>query len=142
MSEVSDVALAPEVHVSAITALLLGGMTFTFAPVPPEAPPDPLAHGYMGITVGTGSLTVERVERGLPADRAGLRSGDVLLRVGTLQPQTFDQVIAHICSFRPGAVVEIEVQRGTERKTVKVKLGCRPAELDLPSRYPVPIIDD
>lgn len=128
---------------SAITAILLGGMTLTLAPVPPEAPPDPLARGYMGVTVGTGSLTVERVERGLPADKAGLRSGDVLVRVGTLQPQTFDQVIAHICSFRPGAVVEIEVQRGSERKTVRVKLGCRPADLDLPSRHPLPVqIDD
>ena len=39
-------------------------------------------------------------------------------------------MIAHICSFRPGAVVEIEVQRGSERKTFKVKLATRPLELD------------
>ena len=122
---------------TAITAVLLGSLTFpALAPVPPEAPPDPMARGYMGITVGTGSLTVERVEPKLPADKAGLRSGDLLLRIGTLQPQNFDQVIAHITSFRPGAVVEIEVQRGGEKKTFKVKLACRPADLDLPSRYP------
>ena len=118
-----------------MTALLLGGMTCA-APVPKDLPLDPMARGYMGITVGTGSLTVERVEPKLPADKAGLRSGDMLLRIGTLQPQNFDQVIAHITSFRPGAVVEIEVQRGAEKKTFKVKLACRPADLDLPSRYP------
>ncbi len=123
---------------SAITAFLLGSLTFpALAPVPPEAHPDPLARGYMGITVGTGSLTIERVEPKLPAAKAGLQSGDVLLRVGTLQPQSFDQVIAHITSFRPGAVVEIEVQRGNERKTFKVKLASRPPELDLPQRDPV-----
>ena len=123
---------------TAITAFLVGSLSVpTLAPVPAEPPPDPMARGYMGITVGTGSLTVERVEPKLPAEKAGLRSGDVILRVGTLQPQTFDQVIAHITSFRPGAVVEIEVQRGGEKKTFKVKLACRPTDLDLPSRYPV-----
>jgi S1-C subfamily serine protease len=129
---------------SAITAILLGSLTVpTLAPIPREALPDPMARGYMGITVGTGSLTIERVEPKLPADKAGLRSGDVLVRVGTLQPRDFDQVISHITSFRPGAVVEIEVQRGTERKTFKVKLAPRPSDLDLPSRYPPTLpIDD
>lgn len=122
---------------SAITAILLGGLTYAMAPVPPAAPPDPLARGYMGITVGTGSLTIERVEPKTPADKAGLRPGDALVRIGTLRPQNFDQVIAHVTSFRPGAVVEIEVQRGTERKTVKVKLACRPQDLDLPRYVPL-----
>jgi hypothetical protein len=41
-------------------------------------------------------------------------------------------VIAHVCSFRPGAVIELEVRRGSERKVFKVKLGLRPPELDAP----------
>src|SRR5207237_977203 len=81
--------------------------------------------GYMGITVSTTGLSIERVEPGMPAAKAGLRSGDVIARVGTLEPSTFEQVVSHICSFRPGAVVEIEVQRGGERKTVRVKLAAR-----------------
>jgi S1-C subfamily serine protease len=122
---------------SAITALVLGSMTYTLAPVPRELPPDPMARGYMGITVGNSSLAIERVEPGLPAAKAGLRAGDIIVRVGTLQPQTFDQVVSHICSFRPGAVVEIEVRRGSEQKTFKVKLGCRPQELDAPPTLPL-----
>jgi S1-C subfamily serine protease len=122
---------------SAITAFLLGGLTFpALAPVPPESRPDPMARGYMGIQVGHGSLTIERVEPNLPAHKAGLRAGDAIVRVGTLQPQNFEQVVASITSFRPGAVVEIEVQRGTERKTFKVKLASRPPELDHPTQYP------
>lgn len=131
--------------ITAITACVFGNLMFTLAPVPAEPPPDPMARGYMGITVQTGALTIERVEPGLPASKAGLRSGDVLLRVGTLEPREFDQVVSHICSFRPGAVVEIEVQRGNEKKTFKVKLASRPAELDitgrLPNRRPLPIDD-
>jgi S1-C subfamily serine protease len=123
---------------SAITAFVLSGlMVPVHAPIPPEAPPDPMARGYMGIQFGNGSLTIDSVVPNLSAHKAGLRAGDVIVRVGTLEPQTFEQVIAHVTSFRPGAVVEIEVQRGTERKTFKVKLACRPLELDHPSQYPV-----
>ncbi len=115
---------------SAITACMLTSLSLTLAPIPAEPPPDPMARGYVGITVTTGGLSIERVEPGMPGDKSGLRSGDVIARVGTLEPQTFDQVVSHICSFRPGAIVEVEVQRGTERKTFKVKLASRPASLD------------
>src|SRR5436190_7388476 len=109
---------------------VLANLMFAKAPVPPEAPPDPMARGYMGITVSTTGLGIERVEPGMPAAKAGLRPGDLIARVGTLEPNNFEQVVSHICSFRPGAIVEIEVQRGTERKTFKVKLASRPPELD------------
>lgn len=128
---------------TAITAFLLGGLTFpALAPVPPSAPPDPMARGYMGVTIGEG-VKVARVEPKTPAEQAGLRTDDVILRVGTLHPDSYEQVVAHICSFRPGAVVEVEVRRGSEKKTFKIKLACRPPELDLPYRYSSPIpIDD
>jgi S1-C subfamily serine protease len=120
-----------------ILAILLGGLSYqTRAPVPRETPADPLARGYVGITLGQG-IVVSEVAPKMPADKAGLKAGDVIVRVGTLEPTTYEQVVAHICSFRPGAVVEIEVQRGTERKTFKVKLADRPPELDLPRRYPI-----
>lgn len=127
---------------SGLTACLIASLFFVRAPVPPEKPPDPLARGYMGITVQTGALSIERVEPGLPAAKAGVQAGDVILRLGTLEPQTFEQVVAHICSFRPGAVVELEVQRGNQRKTFKVKLASRPLELDLNGRIPNPPVID
>ena len=60
----------------------------------------------------------------------------MIARVGTLYPQVFDQVVANICSYRPGAVVEIEVRRGTENKVFKVVLATRPPETDVPGRIP------
>ncbi len=119
-----------------LTTCLLGNLMFIRAPIPPEPPPDPMARGYMGITVQTGGLTIERVEPKMPAAKAGLKPGDILVRVGTLEPRDFEQVVSHICSFRPGAVIEIEVRRGNERKTLKVKLASRPPELDAPGTIP------
>ena len=108
-----------------IASLMLVG-----APIPPEPQPDPLARGYMGIRIQSGTLTIESVEAGMPAAKAGIQPSDVILRVGTLEPRLFEEVVTHICSFRPGAIVEIEVQRGSEKKVFKVKLATRPIELD------------
>ena len=127
--------------ISGFSACLFGNLMFALAPIPLEPAPDPMARGYMGITVQPGALTIENVQPGLPAAKSGLLAGDVLLRVGTLEPREFEQVVSHICSFRPGAVVEIEVQRGSERKTFKVKLASRPAELDLQNRQPSRPVD-
>jgi S1-C subfamily serine protease len=116
------------------------------APVPPDPPPDPLAKGYLGIYFGGSgpntSLMIDRVEPNQPAAKAGLRGGDVIVRVNHLQPQAIQQVIDHVCAFRPGAVVEVEVKRGTERKAFKIKLGTRPSELDHQRAYPVPVFPD
>lgn len=127
----------------AIVVTLFGGLSMpTLAPIPREAPPDPLGRGYMGIYVSNGTLTISDVVKNMPADKAGLKAGDQITRVGTLEPSNFDQVIAHVTSFRPGAVVEIEVQRGNERKTVKLKLAARPPDNEIPRSTPVPIIED
>ncbi len=129
---------------TAFTAILLGSLSLpALAPVPPELRPDPLARGYVGVTLGEGVI-IQSVEPNKPAAKAGLRSGDVIVRVGTFSPATYSDAVQHICSFRPGAVVEVEVQRGSERKVFKVKLDCRPPELDSPGRYPgqpIPIND-
>src|SRR3954451_20493417 len=80
------------------------------APVPADPPADPLARGYLGVTVPNG-LVIERVEPGFPADKAGLRPGDTILRIGTFRPNAFKEVVDRICSYRPGATVDIEVER-------------------------------
>jgi S1-C subfamily serine protease len=118
---------------TAILATLLSSLTFTLAPVPPEVKPDPLGRGYMGVWFSNNSLSIDRVEPNMPGAKAGLRSGDLIVRVNSLHAESTQQVIDHVCSFRPGAIIEMEVQRGGERKVVKVKLATRPLESD-PSR--------
>lgn len=114
----------------ALVANLFAGLTLTLAPVPHEPRPDPLGRGYLGVWFEGQSLVIKSVEPNLPGAKAGLRSGDVIVRVNSLQAQSTQQVIEHVCSFRPGALIEMEVQRGGERKVVRVKLACRPPEKD------------
>ncbi len=122
---------------SGLAAFVIASTLTIGAPIPPEPAPDPLARGYMGVEVQTGGgLIIERVEPGQPAFKAGLQHNDVIVRVGTLEPQAFEQVISHVCSLRPGAIVEIEVQRGSERKVFKLKLARRPAYLDFGEALP------
>jgi S1-C subfamily serine protease len=116
---------------SALTQLLLGAVTLA-APMPKEAMPDPLARGYLGIIVEAGTLMIKDVEPSTPAAKAGLRSGDTIARVGTLQPEAFEQVVNLICNYRPGTQIEIEVRRGNDTHTLLVRLAARPEKLGPP----------
>ena len=124
-----------------LLALVVTGL----APVPPDPVPDPLAWGYLGIRVLQGSLEVSSVEPDTPAERAGLQSGDRLVKVGTLEPQSFEQVAEHISTFRPGSKLRVEVRRGDAVKVFEVRLGVRPSNLPPPpngTRPPLPVDDD
>jgi len=128
---------------TALAANLFAGLTLTLAPVPAEPKPDPLGRGYLGVMFERQSLTIDSIEPNRPAAKAGLRTGDVIVRVNMLHVQSTEQLIAHVCSFRPGAVIEMEVQRGTDRKIFHVKLACRPPDTEIPQVVPgQPIIID
>jgi S1-C subfamily serine protease len=125
---------------TALAANLFAGLMLTLAPVPAERKPDPLGRGYMGVLFERQTLTIDSIEPNRPAAKAGLRAGDVIVRVNTLHVQSTQQLIEHVCSFRPGAVIEMEVQRGGERKVFHVKLASRPLELDQQQVLPTPPI--
>ncbi len=108
-----------------MAAVVAVGGAALAAPVPPERPPDPLARSAVGIQADP-NLAITMVYEGMPAGKAGVRVGDKIVRVGTFRPQVFDQVIAHICSYRPGSQVEFEVDRGGEKIVFKVTLVPRP----------------
>ncbi len=131
----------------ALTVLLGGALCGVaggwpaLTPLPPTPPPDPTARGYMGVVINQETMAVEAVEPGRPAALAGLQPQDIIVRVNQFYPQTTQQVIDHVCSFRPGAVIEVEVRRNGESRIFSVKLAARPPEADR-GRYPPPLPDD
>jgi S1-C subfamily serine protease len=94
----------------------------------------------LGLPVTQGAL-VQDVVKGGPADAAGIRAGDTRLR---FQGEVFraggDAIVSlggrpireesdlarALVAHRPGAEVDVELVRGKDRRTVKLRLGKRP----------------
>ena len=92
-------------------------------------------HAVIGATVqaapssGTGGptsaagATISAVTTGGPADKAGVKAGDVITRVGDQRIDDSTGLIAAVRSHPPGSTVEVTVSRGGSSRTVPVKLG-------------------
>ena len=103
------------------------------APVPKEPMPNPLGWSYMGVRVQNldqGPMRITAPEPGTPAYKPGLRDGDVLVRIGKIEPLQFDDVIRYIFELRPGTVIAVQVRRGGELVTVQMRLEERPSSPD------------
>ncbi len=88
--------------------------------------------GFLGVTVqdtAGGRVLVSTVYAGSAAESAGIRSGDLLIRVAGQLLETMTQAVDQIGSFQEGDELEFEIERGGEAKSMKVKLGKRPAEM-------------
>jgi putative serine protease PepD len=84
---------------------------------------------YLGVAIGTVTGRGSRlgsVTDGGPADRAGLRSGDVVTRFGDRPTTTEGSLASAIAAHRPGQQVELRVLRDGGERTVIVRLGVQP----------------
>ena len=81
-----------------------------------------LAKG-LGLGDARGAL-VGDVEKGGPAEKSGLQSGDVILKVGTTSITHARDLSRTIARHAPGAKVDLVVRRGAETKNVNVTLAA------------------
>jgi S1-C subfamily serine protease len=70
---------------------------------------------------------VTSVVPGGPAARAGLRAGDVIVRIGSARVDGSGDVGAAIFSARPGQSVHVEYRRSGRTRDTDVHLSRRPA---------------
>ncbi len=107
---------------------------------------DLIAHGkvergYLGVLISTpddemsealklddnkGAL-VNDVVNGTPADRAGLKAGDVIIAVDGKKIEDSDMLTNLIASYRPGAKIELKIVRDGKTKFLNVNLEERAA---------------
>ena len=66
---------------------------------------------------------VSAVEEGSPADRAGIKRGDVILSINGQEIMKMRQLVRIIGSRPPRTSVELGLFRGTDHLTVKAELG-------------------
>jgi serine protease Do len=69
---------------------------------------------------------VNRVLPDSPAADAGLEMGDRVIAVNGNTVKGVDDTIFRIGSSQPGSTIELELERGGETITIKVKIGLRP----------------
>ncbi|WP_035057882.1 S1C family serine protease [Andreprevotia chitinilytica] len=66
------------------------------------------------------------IVRGSPADKAGLKPGDILLTINGRPVADSSGMLNLIASLKPDEDVPMVVHRGTQSETVKVHIGKRP----------------
>jgi len=99
-----------------------------------------VARGFMGVGLTTVTPALQRALRlgvshgalvqeitpNHPADRAGLRTYDVILRVDEQSIASDEELIRYISAQAPGSLARVEVWRDGRREVVAVKLTERP----------------
>jgi serine protease Do len=80
----------------------------------------------LGLSVDHGALVVA-VTPDSGAATAGIQQGDVILRVGSTDIKTADDLAQAVADAKPDSHVDVVLQRGTEQATVTVGIGQQPA---------------
>ena len=87
-------------------------------------------HAYLGVGLADGDngARIAEVRDDGPAQDAGLRAGDVVVRADGEEITSGDDLRAAVNAKEPGDSLELEVRRGNGTRTITVELGTRPTE--------------
>jgi serine protease Do len=82
---------------------------------------------YFGVTRDEDAkdCRLARVTEGSPAEKGGLRVGDIITKFDGKEIKSYDDMLGVLAKKKPGDEVEIIVKRGDESKNLKVKLDKR-----------------
>ena len=110
------------------------GAALTFVESAPPAAPSGSSRSsgygaYLGsipdMTGNPGGVLLSGVRAGSPAEQAGIKAGDILVRIGTHDVPDLQAMTDALRAHAPGDVVEVAVRRNGELVTLKVTLGRR-----------------
>lgn len=98
-----------------------------------KRPPAPATTGY-GAWFGSipdmdnsfGGILLSGVTIGSPAEKAGLKAGDMILKIGGAEMADLQAMTTLLRAKRPGDTVQVVFLRAREQKNVAVILGTRP----------------
>jgi serine protease DegQ len=74
----------------------------------------------------TKGVLITQIERGSPADKAGVKLGDVLVAVNGRQIADTTTMLNLIASLQPGAQARVRLARNQEETEVTITIGRRP----------------
>ncbi len=84
--------------------------------------------GWLGIWLdgATDQVRIQKVVEGGPADRAGLRDGDLILKLGDSAVWSTTKLVRILRWENPGSQIPLTIERNGRRETVSVELGSWP----------------
>jgi putative serine protease PepD len=88
-----------------------------------------VSHAYLGVRSApaeSGGAKVEQLTSDSPAVDGGLQAGDVIKEFGGKAVEDPSALASAVDDHKPGESVEVKIVRGSEEKTLTVKLGERP----------------
>ena len=80
-------------------------------------------------------VLIDKVAPASPAERAGLRPGDVLLSLDGEALHTPFQALQAIEKREPGAAVQLGLRRGKKNLSIELALGAKDVEQQIEARY-------
>ncbi len=100
------------------------------APAPPKPEPPPSKGGWAGLELQpseeSSALQVTRVIAGGPAEKAGLKAGDLVVQVEGQKVATLRKFAEQIGRFGPGEALTLKVERDGKKQDFKLTLAKRP----------------
>jgi serine protease Do len=89
--------------------------------------------GWLGVELDTashrkGGAAIASVNRGGPAQRGGLRPGDLVLALNGERVESTRELIRDVSAVNPGAVARLRIRRGNQTLDLAITVGRRPPE--------------
>ena len=81
---------------------------------------------YLGVsvaTLSTGGVYVTSVKPAGPAAAAGIKPGDVIVRLNKTPVATTDALATALAQIKPGTTVTVVVDRNGKKREFRVKVG-------------------
>ncbi len=87
-----------------------------------------VGYGFIGVQIGNNGngVVVLAVNEKSPAQKAGVKQNDVILKVGTTAITTFMELIDLVRQVRPGSDVTLRIRRGDQEQDITIRAGVRP----------------
>ena len=93
-----------------------------------------ISRPYIGVRIGEGRKTyystetyvyIDSVEEDGAADKAGLKAGDIILKVNDVEVDSIVYFQHELYKYKIGEKIKITVERNGEEKTLVLKLGTK-----------------
>src|SRR5215211_3176122 len=104
-------------------ARLMGVVLLMTVPALVAADEKKPAPSYIGVQLGKGkdgAVTILTVIGDGPAKKAGLKGGDIIVRIDGVKPTDLEAMVKVIKALKPGKKAKFEVKRDGKDKTIEV----------------------